>query len=609
MTITATGFCMLKRLAFFFLLMIAVPTWAAPAVITTEAFALRGEPKYKPGFTHFDYVNPEAPRGGTLRLHAIGTFDNLNRYAQRGSPAAGSDQLYDPLMTGSSDEIEVYYPLIAEKVAYADDYSFVTFHINPAATFQDGKPIRPDDVKFTFEKFSAEGVPQFKRYYAFVTSVEVLDTRTVRFNLKDANREQMTSLFGLRILPEHYWSSRNFGEPTKEIPIGSSGSTIKDFKLGQYIIYENLANYWARKLPSRIGQGNVQFERYDYYRDEVVAFEAFKAGEFDFWQEPEAKNWATAYEFPAIKQGKVIKEQLEHSIPQETKGFVFNSQKPQFKDRRVRMALAYMLDFEWMNKAFFFNEYTRTRSYFTNTDYASSGMPSADELAILEPLKGQIPAEVFTEPFNPPTTAGDGNIRANMRKALALLKEAGWSLKNKQMVNDNTGEPLSFELLSYRPLTEKNAAPFKANLQKIGVTLTLRQVDSSQFINRVRSHDFEMIEFSYTPNPYPSSDLKIVWRSNFVDSTWNMANVQDPAIDALIDGIAGSQEDPAKLLAYGRAFDRVALWNYFMIPQWHLSAFRIAYWDQFSRPATRPQYELGVDTWWIDPDKAKKLGR
>jgi microcin C transport system substrate-binding protein len=582
---------------------------AAPTVITAESFALRGEPKYQPGFTQFDYVNTQAPRGGTMRMHAIGTFDNLHRYAQRGLAAAGSEQLYDPLFTGSSDEIEVYYPLIAEKIDYADDYTFITFHINPAATFQDGKPIRAEDVKFTFEKFAEEGVVQFKRYYSFVKSIDVLNSRQVRFNLEAANREQMMALFNLQILPEHYWKERNFSEPLKEIPVGSSGVTIRDFKFGQHVTYENLDNYWARKLPSRIGQGNFQYERYDYYRDDIVAFEAFKSGEFDFWQEPEAKNWATAYDFPAIKQGKVVKEQLDHSIPQETAGFVFNTQKPQFKDPKVRRALACMLDFEWMNKALFYGQYQRTQSYFTNTEYKATGLPSAQELLILEPLKVLVPAEVFSEPFALPSTTGDGNIRNNMRKAISLLDEAGWELKNKQMVNRLTGEPLAFELLSYRPLTEKNTAPFKANLEKIGVTLNLRKVDRSQFVNRLRGHEFDMIDARYTANAYPSSDLKIVWRSNFVDSTWNMANVMDPAIDALIDGIAASQEDPEKLLAYGRAFDRVALWNYFMIPQWHLSAFRIAYWDMFARPSTRPLYSLGMENWWIDPGKQSALGR
>ncbi|OMH29529.1 extracellular solute-binding protein [Motiliproteus sp. MSK22-1] len=594
----------MPRIIVTFLLALAVyPVWASPEVISAHAVALRGTPKYQPDFQNFDYVNPDAPKGGTLRLHSIGTFDNFNRFAQRGDAATASDQLYDTLFVTSDDEIGVYYPLIAEKVDFADDYSFVTFSLNPDARFQDQTPITADDVKFTFEKFSTEGVVQFKRYYSFVKDVEVLSRHQVKFSLEGANKEQMLSLFTLTILPQHYWESRNFKEPLKEIPIGSSGITVKDYKFGQYIIYEHLDNYWAKDLPVNKGRNNFKYIRYDYYRDAIVAFEAFKSGEFDFWQESEAKNWATAYDFPAFTDKKVLKEQLPHSIPQRTDGFIFNSKRPQFSDQRVREALAYMIDFEWMNKALFYNQYTRTESYFTNTEFAATGLPDDDELEILTPLKGKIPEQVFTKEFKLPTTKGDGNIRNNMRQALRLLKSAGWELKDRKLVNSKTGKPFEFELLSYRPLTERIAAPFKSNLAKIGITLNLRQVDSTQFINRVREHDFDMVSFRYSANPYPSSSLKIIWRSDFVDSTWNIANVTDPAIDALIDGINTHQENPRKLQAYGRALDRTLLWNFYIIPQWHLSAFRIAYWDKFSRPESRPLYSLGIDTWWQNNKK------
>jgi len=582
---------------------------ANPEIITAEAFALRGEPKYQPGFTHFDYVNPDAPKGGTMRRHSIGTFDNFNRFASRGDAAVGSDLLYDSLLVSSDDEIEVHYPLIAEKIEYASDYSHLTFHINPAARFQDQKPIRAQDVKFSFEKFSEEGVVQFKKYFSFVKNIAVLDQHRVRFNLEGANREQMMALFGLRILPEHYWKNRNFKEPAKEVPLGSSGTTISDYKYGQYVVLENLHNYWAKDLPSRKGLNNFKYVRYDYYRDAVVAFEAFKSGEFDFWQESEAKNWATAYDFPGIRSNKVIKEELEHKIPQPTTGFIFNTKRPQFADPKVRRALAYMLDFEWMNKALFFDQYRRTNSYFTNTEFAATGLPSAREREIFAPFKGQFPQQLLTEEFKLPTTQGDGNIRSNMRAALRLLKEAGWELKNRKLVNTTTGEQLTFELLSYSPLTERIAAPFKANLAKIGIDMTLRQVDTTQFINRLRNHEFDMLSHRYTANAYPSSDLKIVWRSNFVDSTWNIANVTDPVVDAIIDGIDKNQENAEELLAYGRALDRLLLWNYYIIPQWNVSAFRIAYWDKFSRPTQRPLYSLGLDSWWVDPAKASRLGR
>lgn len=577
-------------------------SWAVE-VISTEAVALRGTPKYAEDFGHFDYVKPDAPKGGTIRLHAIGTYDNFNRFAQRGDAATNSSNFYDTLLTTSDDEIEAYYPLIASKVEYASDYSYVTFFINPKARFQDDKPIRAEDVMFSFEKFASEGVPQFKRYYSFVKNIEVIAPRQVRFSLEGANREQMISLFGLRIMPEHYWADRNFGEPLKEPPVGSSAMTVADYKFGQYITYEYKDNYWGKDLPVNKGRNNFAKVRYDYYRDAIVAFEAFKSGEFDFWQEGEAKNWATAYDFPAHNNGRVVREQLKHSIPQRTDGFVFNTKRSQFEDQRVRRALTEMLDFEWMNKALFYDQYVRTQSYFTNTEFAAKGLPSDAELEILTPLKGQVPDDLFNKPFALPVTKGDGNIRRNMRNALRLLKQAGWQLKDGKLMHSETGKPLEFELLSYSPLTERIAAPFKKNLARIGITLNLRQVDSTQFINRVREHDFDMVSFRYTANAYPSSNMKIVWRSNFVDSTWNLANVTDPAIDALIDGITENQENPEKLLNYGRALDRTLLWNYYIIPQWHLSAFRIAYWNKFSRPNTRPSYSLGQDTWWIDNDK------
>tara|TARA_R100000306_G_scaffold62532_1_gene72212 strand:- start:62741 stop:64606 length:1866 start_codon:yes stop_codon:yes gene_type:complete len=568
-----------------------------PAVTTSSSFALRGEPKYKAGFAHFDYANPDAPQGGIMRRSAVGTFDNLHRYAQRGTPATASDELYDPLMKGSLDELDVYYPLIAEKISYPDDYSFLRFHINPKATFQDGKPITAESVKFSFEKFAAEGVPQFKKYYSFVKKIEVDDKQTVTFHLEGANREEMASLLSLKILPEHYWGSRNFGEPSKEIPVGSSGMTIDRFKLGQFIEYRFLDDYWAKDLPVNKGSDNFDIVRYDYYLDANVAFEGFKSGQFEFWEETQAKNWATAYDFPALTEGKVKRESLDHSLPQATSGFIFNTQRPLFKDRRVREALSYLLDFEWMNKALFYDQYTRTRSYFTNTEYASSGLPSEAELAILEPMKALVPPQVLNKAFELPETKGDGNIRTQMRRALALLKEAGWTLKDGRLLNKD-GEPFEFEFIARDPQTERIVAPFKANLEKIGITLNVRRIDASQFINRLRNHDFDMLSGSYPALPTPSSDMKILFDSKFVDSTWNIANIQDEAIDKLVAGITANLTNDEALLAWGRAFDRVALWNYFLIPHWHISAFRIAYWDKFERPEDRPEYDLGESLWW-----------
>lgn len=576
---------------------------SAVDVIATTSFALRGEPKYKPGFTHFDYVNPDAPKGGKFRRSATGTFDNLNRYANRGTPPANSDALYDTLMATSEDELNVYYPLIADQISYASDYSYLTFRINPKARFQDGKPITAESVKFSFEEFSNEGVPQFKKYYSFVKSVEVDDeANTVTFRLEGANREDMSNLLSLRILPGQFWGTRDFGEPTKEIPVGSSGMTVKRFKFGQYIEYEYLDDYWAKDLPVNKGRNNFDVVRYDYYLDANVAFEGFKSGQFEFWEEGEAKNWATAYDFPAINEGRVKREALEHQLPQATAGFIFNTQRPLFKDRRVREALSYMLDFEWMNKSLFYDQYTRTKSFFTNTDYAATGKPTEAELAILKPMAEIVPSKALTDKFELPVTAGDGNIRPQMRKALGLLKEAGWSLKNGKLVSAE-GAPFEFEFISRDPITERIVAPFKDNLSKIGITLNVRRIDASQFLQRYRNHDFDMLSGSIPAMATPSSDMQILFDSKFVDSTWNVANIQDPAIDRLVAGIIENLADDEALLNWGRAFDRVMLFNYFLIPQWNISAFRIAYWDKFERPAKRPEYDLGESTWWAKDAK------
>ncbi|MDY0093967.1 MAG: extracellular solute-binding protein [Candidatus Vecturithrix sp.] len=598
----------LMRILIGLIVMMGSLTLIAEAQVTvSHAIGMRGEPKYPADFTHFEYVNPDAPKGGTLALHTIGTYDTFHRYAQRGNAAISSGDLYDMLLVASEDEVEMYYGLIAEKVEYPADYTWIIFHLNPAARFQDGKPITAEDVVFSFHKFFDEGVPQFKQYYKNVAQVEALDPQRVKFTLSEGSQEMVISLGGLRVLPKHYWQDRDFSQPTTEVPIGSGPLTISDYKMGQYVIYKRLDDYWAKDLPVMKGQQNFDFIRYDYYRDETVAFEAFKAGEYDFLQESIAKNWATQYTGPQFDKGEIIKEEIPHEIPVGMQCLVFNVQRPLFQDRRVRMALNYALDFEWMNKNLFYDQYTRTRSFFQNTEYEAKGLPGEDELKILEPLRGKIPDEVFTQEYNPPVTDGSGNIRTQLREALALLKEAGWEIQNKKLVNIETGQPFEFELLLYSPSMERVAIPIQKNLERMGITMNIRVVDDTQFINRMRSRDFDMISGSYSASHYPTSDLKIVWRSDYLDYTWNTAGVQDEVVDALVDGIEVSQNDDAALLAYGRAFDRVLTWNHYVIPEWHISTFRVAYWNKFTRPEIRPKYALGLFTWWIDPEKERQL--
>jgi microcin C transport system substrate-binding protein len=580
---------------------------AAPKVITSYVLSLHDTPKYPAGFDHFDYVNPNAPKGGTLRQWELGTYDNFNRYATRGLAAAGTDSMYDSLMTGSEDEIDVYYGLVAEKVEYADDYSWIVFHLNPKAAAQDGSPITADDVVFSYNKFFNEGVPQFKQYYADVSKAEALDRLSVKFTLKQGDKSVIVSLAQLNILPKKYWDSRKFGEPSTEVPLGTGAYVVKDFKMGQYIVWQRNPAYWAANLPVNKGQNNFDILRYDYYRDETVAFEAFKAGEFDMYQESIAKNWATLYKGPGFDNGSIVKEEIPHEIPQGMQAMTFNVQRPLFKDRRVRQALGYAMDFEWMNKNLFYNQYTRLRSYFTNTKYIAKGLPGPDELKILTPLKGKIPDEVFTTEYKPPVTDGSGEIRDQVRQALALLKDAGWEVKNQKLTNVKTGEPFAFELLMFRPEDERVAVPIQKNLARMGITMTMRVVDASQFTNRYRNRDYDLLDYGFDAIPYPSSDLKIIWRSTYLDSTYNQAGVQDPAVDALIDGIDANQGNPDALVAWGKALDRVLTWNFYVIPEWYLSTFRIAYWNKFSRPTVRPKYSLGLGGWWLDTDKEAKL--
>jgi microcin C transport system substrate-binding protein len=589
------------------LLIFGAAIWAPADVIVSHAITMRGKPKYPAGFQHFDYVNPNAPKGGTLVLHSIGTYDNFHRYAQRGLAADASTSFYDTLMTSSEDEIEVYYGLIAEKVEYDGDFRWIIFHINPKARHQDGKPITAEDVVFSFNKFFDEGVPQFKQYYADVEKVETLDRYRVRFTLKEGSKEMLVSLAQLTILPKHYWESRDFAEPLTEVPLGSGAYTVKDYKIGQYVVYERLKNYWGMDLPVNKGQLNFDSIRYDYYKDERAAFEAFTAGQYDLREENIALNWATLYKGPNFDAGYIKKEEIRHEIPQGMQALVFNIQRPIFQDRRVRMALNYALDFQWMNANLFYGQYTRTRSYFQNTDYEAKGLPSREELKILEPIRGQIPPEVFTTEYQPPVTDGSGAIRGEIRSALALLKEAGWEIRDRRLTNLGTGEPMEFELLLYSPSMERVAIPVQKNLERMGITMKIRVVDTSEFVNRLRERDFDMISGGYSANFYPSSDLKIIWRSDYMDYTYNTAGVQDEAVDYLIDGIVANQDNDQALLAWGRALDRVLTWNFYVIPEWHISMFRVAYWDKFSRPAVRPKYSLGTGSWWYDRGKAVSL--
>lgn len=579
----------------------------AEDVIVSHAIAERGEPQYPADYPHWDYVNPEAPRQGYVTYGVRGTFDNFNRFAQRGTtPASIESYLFDQLMIGNGDEVGVYYGLIAEQVEYAADNSWIIFHLNPEATFQDGEPIEASDVAFTFNLFMEDGVPQFKTYYEGVT-VEALDNRRVRFNLEVPSKSLLVSLATLKVFPEHEFADLDFSEPFDEVPLGSGAYTISDYSMGQYVVYERLNDYWAKDHPTQVGQLNFDYERYDYYLDDTVLLEAFKKGEYDFRQENVAKDWATAYTGDNFDAGYIIKEEIPHELPQSMQSFVFNIENPQFQDRRVRMAINMLFDFEWTNENLFYGAYNRTKSYFQNTEYMADSLPQGRELEILEEFREQLPAEVFTEVYENFSTDGSGNIRPQLRQAVTLLREAGYVSRNGGMVHEETGEALAFEMLLYSPSFERIAIPFRENLARAGITMNIRTVDVTQYTNRMRERDYDMLVGNLGGGAYPDTNLMIQFHSDFLDSTYNSIGLQSPVIDTLVEGIRDNQQNDSELLAYGRALDRVLLWNYYVIPHWHIGAYRVAYWNKFARPETRPRYALGSSTWWLDTEAAATL--
>ncbi|WJY13508.1 extracellular solute-binding protein [Pectobacteriaceae bacterium CE90] len=570
------------------------------------AFALLGSPKYDKNFTHFDYVNPDAPKGGDVTLYALGTFDNFNLYALRGISAIRTGQLYDALYTPSEDEPGSYYPLIAQRARHASDDSWIEVDMNPNARFHDGSPITATDVAYTFNMFMTQGVPQFRIYMKGVTA-KVIAPLTIRYDFAKPGRMKMVSLLTLPIMSEKFWEKHKFNEPLSSPPLASGPYRITDYRMGQYVTYSRVKNYWAADLPVNKGRYNFDHIRYDYYLDDNVALEAFKAGAFDLRIESSPKHWATQYQGGNFKRGYIIKKDEPNQSAQDTRWMAFNIHRPLFSDRRVRQALTLAFDFNWMNKALFFNSYQRANSYFQNTEYAAQGKPSTAELAWLTPLKGKIPAEVFGPRYQPPVSDGSGYDRPNLLKAQHLLAQAGWIIKDQTLVNRQSGQPFAFELLIPSSANALYVQPFQQNLQRLGIQMSIRSVDSPQFNNRLRKRDFDMIPTLYSAEPYPNANLQFSWSSKYINSTYNTSGVEDPAIDSLIDDIMRHQGDKDALLALGRALDRVLTWNQFMIPMWYSNHDRYAYWNKFAMPAVHPAYSLGFDSWWYDASKAATL--
>ncbi|SNY63525.1 microcin C transport system substrate-binding protein [Enterobacter sp. CC120223-11] len=591
------------------LLMLALLTLTAQAqtIKENDAFSVIGEPKYAINFSHYDYVNPAAPKGGSVTLSALGTFDNFNRYALRGNPAVRTESLYDALFTTSDDEPGSYYPLIAEMVRYADDFSWAEVTINPRARFHDGSKVTAEDVAFTFQKFMTEGVPQFRLVFKG-TKVKAIAPLTVRFEMAKPGKEDMLSLFSLPVMPEKFWRSHKLSDPLSAPPLASGPYKITSWRMGQYVVYSRVKDYWAANLPVNRGRWNFDTLRFDYYLDDNVAFEAFKAGAFDFRTEGSPKNWATRYIGKNFSSHYIVKEEEKNESAQDTRWLTFNIQRPVFADRKVREAIGLAFDFEWMNKALFYSAYSRTSSYFQNTEYAARSYPDADELVLLAPLKKDLPPEVFTSIYEPPKSSGNGFDRENLLKADKLLTDAGWVLKGQQRVNAKTGKPLQFELLLPSAGNNQWVMPFQHNLKRLGVTMDVRQVDMSQVTNRMRTRDYDMMPRLWRAMPWPSgSDLQISWASAYINSSYNGPGVSSPVIDNLIEQMIKAEGNKQKLLPLGRALDRVLTWNYYQLPMWFMASDRMAYWDKFSHPTVRPIYSLGFDNWWYDVNKAAKL--
>jgi microcin C transport system substrate-binding protein len=580
----------------------------AAAAAPRGAIALYGDLKYQPGFTHFDYANPDAPKGGAVKLNAIGTYDTFNPFTLKGVKADGLGYLFDTLMVASADEPDSQYGLVAQSVDVAPDRLSVTFQLRPEARFHDGSPVTPADVIWTFDTLKAKGAPQYHLYYADVTKAEQVGAHGVKFTLRSAENRELPLILGeLPVLSKKYWANRDFEKTTLDQPLGSGAYKISSYDPGRSVTYGLVADYWAKDLPVNKGRFNFSAIRYDYYRDASVALEAFKAGQYDMRQENVAKNWAIGYACPAVSAGLIKMTMIKNEVPQGMQGFAYNTRRPLFQDRRVREALDYLFDFEWANKNLFYGAYMRTESYFSNSDLASSGLPSADELKILNPLKSDIPPEIFTTAYRAPKTDGTGNIRDNIKKALTLLHEAGWNVKGGRLV-DAQGKQFAFEFLNVEAEFERILLPFGDNLRRIGIAMNLRTVDPAQYQNRLNDYDFDMTVMVIPESLSPGNEQRGYWTSAAADEPGgnNVMGVKSKAIDQLVDLIIAAPDRPS-LLTRVHALDRVLLGRNYVIPNWHIDVFRVAYWDKFGRPKQNPPYAFAFDTWWVDPARDRAL--
>jgi microcin C transport system substrate-binding protein len=582
--------------------------------------SLFGELRYRPGFAHFDYVNPRAPKGGVMRESAFGTFDNFNLVVAgvKGNLASGIDFIYDTLLAPALDEISTEYGLIAEAVSYPEDFGRALYRLRADAKWHDGEPITPADVIFSFEVFKKNS-PQSAAYYRHVTKVERSGEREVTFLFDQPGNRELPQIVGqLTVLPKHYWEATDKNGNTRDItattldpPLGSGPYRVKEFVPGRTVVYERVTRYWGRDVNVRIGRDNFDELRFEYFRDLTVALEAFKADQFDWRVENSAKSWATGYGFPAVRDKRVILEEFPVTSMGIMQAFAFNIRRDKFKDPRVRRAFNYAFDFEEMNKQIFYGQYHRITSYFDGTELACSGLPHGRELEILTTVREQVPAEVFTAPYTNPVGGTPEAVRANLREAMALLKQAGYEVRDKRQVNAKTGEPLAVEMLVDEPSYERIALFYQPSLERLGVAASVRIVDDVQYQNRLRQWDYDIIISSWGESLSPGNEQRGYWGSQAADlpGSYNYIGIKNPAVDRLVDAVifATSRED---LIAATHALDRVLLWNFYVVPQWNYGKQRTARWDRFARPENMPKYGASAfpTIWWWDAERATKIG-
>jgi microcin C transport system substrate-binding protein len=589
----------------------AQSVWAD--VYKSHGYAQFGDLKYPANFTHFDWVNPQAPKSGTLRMMATGTFDTLNPYTFKGSSPSstanflqyGVNELNAPLMVGtgaydpSGDEPASSYGLIAESVEYSDDRSWIVFNLRPQAEFHDGQPITAYDVAFSYRLLLKEGHPQYRANLQEVKRVDILNRHSIRFVLKRANSSlQLLRLGELPVLPQHYWKDRDFKATSFEPPLGSGPYRISNLNPGRSLSFERVKDWWGTDLPVNRGKYNFDRVEVEFYRDSHVAFEAFKAGEFDIYIEQQAKNWASAYRFPAMARGDVIRAEIPHKIPTQTQALFMNTRRDAFADRKVREALGLMFDFEWANKALFNSSYTRAQSYFPNSEFSATDTPRGAEWLLLSPHRKKLQARLFTEPFSVPHTDGRGIPRETLRQALGLLSEAGWKPSGQRLLNSK-GQPFQFEILLVNPNLERILLSFTKNLASIGIQANLRTVDRAQYKQRLDQYDFDMILTTLPQTLSPGLEQSLYFHSSQakVKGGRNYAGVKHPVVDALIEQLLNAQTRDQQVAAT-RALDRVLLWQHYSIPNWYIDYHRLAYRNRFAFVAT-PPYTLGLRSWWL----------